>query len=182
MISYQLFFNMRRLTHAEKLDILRLAKNRSTYETATEFNRIHPNREHPLSQSTVSRILLQIERTGTVSPQKKSYPNSFSNAPGNIERVKAYFTHNPHASSRDAGYFFGTSHSTILKILHQTEFFPYKLRVHQQIHDEDLDTRVFFCRQLLDRIRIDRNFLKTNLWTDESPYRMNGGFNRQNRR
>lgn len=173
---------MRRLTIEEKLEILNLAKTRSTYETAAEFNRIHPDRERPLSQSTVSRILLQMGTTGSVHAKKKSYPNSFSNSPRSIRQVKAYFTQHPHASSRDAGHFFRVSHSTILKILHQANFFPYKQRVHQEILDEDLDTRLDFCRQMLDHIRTKKNFLKKILWTDESTYRMNGGFNRQNRK
>lgn len=180
--QFELQFNMVQLTLAEKIEILRLARNRSTRATATEFNRIHPNRERPLAHCTVARILAQVERTGSVDPQKKIYPHSFSNSRENIEQVKRYFVDHPHASTRDAGHFFRIHHSTVLRILHRMGFFPYKQRVHQEIYDHDMENRLNFCRQLLARIRINGNFLNKIFWTDESPYRINGGFNRQNRR
>ena len=58
---------------------------------------------------------------------------------------------------------------------------PYKFRPVQELSEENKRLRVMFCQELLERTRIDPNFLLKVMFTDEATFTTAGMFNRKNK-
>lgn len=70
--------------------------------------------------------------------------------------VCLHFHENPHESIRRGAAAFDSSPSTAWKTLRkEAKFHPYKMAVHQRLHDGDAERCKAFCIQMLDRINAD---------------------------
>lgn len=172
------------LTVQEKIEILEISRNRTNAETARVFNIRHPNRPKPLHVRTISKIKNHFHVYGTVHRKKRTTSLESQN---NYNRIKAevadFFEEHPHESTRRAGDRLGIPHTTVWKILKKDlKFWPYKMRVHQKLHEGDEIKRKEFCQHLLNRFNQDPDFYKCILWSDEKPFRVSDTFNRQNMR
>jgi len=102
---------------------------------------------------------------------------------GNEEReqdVLALVNVHPHTSSRAAAAEVGMSHPTVLKVLHRHKFHPYKLHLHQALHEGDTHKRIEYCVYVQGLIGEDPGFLSRVLWSDEATFHRDGTVNRHN--
>lgn len=102
---------MRPLTLEEKIEIVNLSRFNSCYGVAQEFNISHPDR--PIAQSTVSRILLAFNKTGSVHRKKRNTEYALRNSNDFIEAVKAHFQENPMDSLNSAARKLEVSYKTM---------------------------------------------------------------------
>ena len=72
------------------------------------------------------------------------------------------------------------SYSAISRVLDESGFKAYKLKVLHAIQQDDMDRHVEFCQWALQTIEDDDNFLNTLIFSDEAIFRMNGHVNKQN--
>lgn len=167
------------LTVEERVEVLQLLNANSSRMTAQLFNQRHPNRIRPLSHATVARIYQKFIETGSVEDKARAgRPRN-----QNIEAAVLEFVQvNPRASVRRMALATNHSTKTVSNVLHRNGFHPYKAQIHQAIFDDDDEQRMFFCTVLTDRLNADPGMAQNILWTDESLFRLNGTFNRQNNR
>lgn len=171
---------MRQLLLAEKLEILNLLQNRSSYQAAIDFNQNHHERQ--VSRSTVARIQSKMLAIGTIQRKQRSDKNGMRKPSWFIRRVKLYFKRRHHSSLRQAARYFNTSVETVRKVLKTMKMIAYKCTVTQEIYAGDERKRNQFCVEMLHRFNRDPFFKPNILWSDECLFPLNGVFNRQNYR
>lgn len=172
------------LTLAEKIEIFELSATRSVRDTAKVFNNRYPLKPDKLSYGTVRKIRENFKNRGDLHRKKRTTSAQTKiDAANKIAKVCLHFRENPHESVRRGAATLDSSPSTVWKILRkEVKFHPYKMSVHQRLHDGDAERRKAFCIQMLDRINADPDFHKNVFWTDEKPFRVHDSFNRQNMR
>ena len=72
------------------------------------------------------------------------------------------------------------SYSAICRILNESGFKAYKLKVLHAIQPDDKDRRVEFCQWGLQMIEDDDGFLQNLIFSDEAIFRLDGHVNKQN--
>ena len=63
----------------------------------------------------------------------------------NAATILAFAAIKPYASSRQIETKSGISQRSVLRILHQLKFHPYRMSLHQDLHGNDFLKRVNFC-------------------------------------
>lgn len=167
------------LTNEERIEILELFGGNSARLTAQIFNERHPDRNQPLSHATVVKIYNKFRETGSVKDRARAgRPRNLQIAQEVLDFVRA----NPRSSIRTMSRATNHGTKTVSNILHRNQFHAYKAQFHQRLYEGDDEPRLFFCNTL-------RGWLENNpwlgefiLWSDESLFRLNGAFNRQNNR
>ena len=53
----------------------------------------------------------------------------------------------------------GISQRSVLRILHQHKFHPYRMSLHQDLYDKDFQKRVNFCNWIRRKMGTDVSFL-----------------------
>ena len=86
----------------------------------------------------------------------------------------------PHQSSRHVAEIKGTCHQSVLKILKQHRFHPYKIQRHQTLSDDDFDRRIEFCEWALQKFDNNPYFPRDIIFSDEASFSVNGEVNKQN--
>lgn len=153
---------MARISEAEKIVIINIARSHSIRKTALIFNRRHNRVNNPISPTSVHRILMKIHRTGSIHRKKRYQP------PTRMQRmfqrrVLQLFNRNVHTSIREAELRFGTkSRGTIHNILKSQNMHPYKMRKHQRLLETDASQRLRFCQQPRTHFQMDPTFAKKN--------------------
>ena len=77
----------------------------------------------------------------------------------NAAAILAFAALNPHASSRQMEKKSGISKRSVLRILHQHKFHPYRMPLHQDLYGNDILKRVNFCNWIRRKMRTDVLFL-----------------------
>ena len=90
------------------------------------------------------------------------------------------FQDDVHISVRRAANAFEISPSSVLRILHDQKFHPYKLRTLHQLSEEDRADRLAFCRDELERIEERPEHLPNLFFSDEAHFHLHGGVNHHN--
>ena len=96
------------------------------------------------------------------------------------ERVVQHFQEDPNTSTRRASNALQMSRRTIQRILHDQRWYPYKVQVGQQLHEEDKENRMEFAQPELERIKGKPSHLEELTWSDEAHFHLGGGVNRHN--
>ena len=86
----------------------------------------------------------------------------------------------PHASSREMEKKSEISQRSVLRILHQHKFHPYRMSLHQDLYSNDFLKRVNFCNWICRKMRTDVSFLSHVLFSDEANFANTGNVNRHN--
>ena len=110
-------------------------------------------------------------------PQVKRRPIVNEN---NVAAILAFSALNPHASSRQMEKKSRVSKRSILRILHQDKFHPYRMSLHQDLYGNDFLTRVNYCNWIRRKMRTDVSFLSHVLFSDEANFANSGNVNRHN--
>lgn len=94
--------------------------------------------------------------------------------------VIGYFGMNPNTSLRTISVATGISLGTVHKITNINKFHPYKMKVCQELSEDDFDRRIELCEQMTTIINNNNEFLKNICFTDECTFYVNGFVNKHN--
>ena len=98
----------------------------------------------------------------------------------NVAAILAFAALNPHASSRQMEKKSGISQRSVLRILHQHKFHPFRMSLHQDLYGNDFLKRVNFCNCIRRKMRTDVSFLSHVLFSDEANFANTGNVNSHN--
>ena len=130
------------------------------------------------SHMAFKRLADRFCRFGTVKKtQVKRQPIVNEN---NAAAILAFTAFNPHASSRQMGKESRISQRSVLRILHQHKFHPYRMSLHQDLYGNDFLKRVNFCNWIRRKMRTDVSFLSHVLFSDEANFANTRNVNRHN--
>lgn len=174
---------MNKLTIPQRTEIVNLCTEGNTIRHVAEiFNGRHPNRIPPLAHGTVSRIWRKFQETGSVHDRPRAGRPSKVRNEAVIANVLDTLNETPRTSSRALANVTNLSRNTILSILHNHGYHPYKAQPHNLLYAGDNVKRIRFCTELLDLFNERPWMMDFVLWTDESLFRRVAPFNRQNDR
>lgn len=88
------------LSLTEKIEILKIRENSSMQETADIFNRRFPDRLHPLSKGTISKLEKKFLATGSLNNIPSSGRPSILRNNNEVDAIVNRFRDDPHASLR----------------------------------------------------------------------------------
>lgn len=128
---------------------------------------------------TIKRWHTNLLTSGSVVTVKRDRSSS-ERTEQNVERVVQHFEEDPNTSTRRASNALQVSRRTIQRILHDYGWHPYKVQVVQRLHEEDLENRMEFAEQELQRIQANPSHLVELTWSDEAHFHLDGGVNRHN--
>lgn len=74
------------------------------------------------------------------------------------------------------------SHQSIIRILHERGFHPYRLRRRHAMNEADHEARVLFATDILEMLDEDPQMLNNIIFTDEAHFSLNGHTNTWNSR
>ena len=119
-----------------------LGECRKNYRNAQDFyGARYPDRQQK-SQIAFKRLAERFCRFGTVK-QTRVKRRPFVNE-NNAAAILAFSALNPHTSSRQMEKKSGISQRSVLRILHQYNFHPYRMSLHQDLYGNDILKRVNF--------------------------------------
>lgn len=81
-------------------------------------------------------------------------------------------------SLRKASQQHNIDHKSVHKILKLIKFHLDKVKLIQELNDNDPDCRLEFCDLMMERIDADPNFLFNIIFSDEATFELNGQVNR----
>lgn len=169
-----------KLSVQQKIEILMMVgygdRSRTQMEVCDLFNDKYP--ERPITQSTVSKVEKKFRETGTVESARKSGRPSV-----NFDRkvdVLLAFEEDPHTSVRKISRDLDVSKTTVHKFLKLEKWHPFKIKLVQELNDDDPDRRIEFCEAIMDNYQRDPLFVSNIIFSDEATFTLNGEVNRQN--
>jgi len=101
----------------------------------------YQNRRQP-SDKTVTRLAMNLRIFGVFYPSKGTGNQSHPVHDANRDEVLRLAQENVHTSSRAIGAELNIIHSTVLKILKNMQFHPFKLHLHQALQEADYPLRL----------------------------------------
>lgn len=154
--------------------------NRNAEETAREYSRRFPTKQHP-SPRFVRRLVNRLRSTGSCIPQRGRHGHHQSALSSELEiDILAYFASYPHASVRSAESELGVSSATVWRTLQRHGWRPYSLHFHQALLPSDYQRRFDFCNWALAKEDELPNFLRNVIFTDECCFAQDGTINLHN--
>lgn len=163
----------------ERVEIVFLyGQHRSYNGTANAFNERHP--DNPITRKAVTSLIIKFERTGSVLDEKRSGRPSTDNL--TEVGVLAEFSTNPQQSAREVARNHNLPRWSVFKVLKVHHFHPYKIKLVQELSEDDFDRRIEFCEILTNRLESREMSSFNILFTDEASFALNGEVNRHNSR
>lgn len=153
-------------------------RRRSHVEVCTLFNNEHPNRE-PITRSTVTKIYLKFRNSGHVKDINRSGRPKVATEDKKLD-ILLTLTENPHAATRQLALDNDLSQGTVLNILHKEKFHPYKIKLIQELFEDDFDRRIQFCEEIMGICDNNPRFVSSIIFSDEATFSLNGAVNRHN--
>ena len=177
---------MFRLSERERISLLMMRgwgdQQRSYTNVVNLFNATFRNGDGvtPLSKSTVSKTLRRFEETGSIKNRPVTgRPQAATNEEKSLD-VLLSFVENPHESSRSVALQQDIDQKSVLKILKVNKFHPYKMKLVQELNEDDPDRRIEFCETMMEMITQNPIFLQNIVFSDEATFQLNGEVNRHN--
>ena len=93
-----------------------------------------------------------------------------------------HFSRRPRQSTRRAGLELNMSHQSIIRILHERGFRPYRLRRRHAMNEADYEARVLFATDVLEMLDEDPQMLNNIIFSDEAHFSLSGNTNTWNSR
>lgn len=139
-----------------------------------------PNRRHP-HYSTFIEIHRRLRETGTFKPNKRNCgaTRTVRNEVNDAE-VLDRIDDNPSTSSRAISRDMNLSYSSVWRIAHEHQLYPFHLQKVMALTDEDYVIRVNFCEWFLQMYQRSNDFPRYVLFTDEAYFSRDGYFNSRN--
>ena len=136
------------LTLEQRIEIVLLAATGSYRHIANTFNLKYPDRQPPLHHSAVAKIISKFKETGSVKDKERSGPKKTVTNEDMAANVLGAFSLSPKKSTRRMALEVGISQGSVMNILHQNRWHPYKLQMYQHLNEDDPDRRLEFCEWL----------------------------------
>lgn len=169
------------LSVTQRIEILILLgcgdKTRTQKQVCEIFNTKYPDRR--ISQSTVSRIENKFREFGNVTDIPKSGRKRILDDEKKLD-VLLDIQDNPHKPTRQVAADNDVSKTSILRLLKNEKYHPYKIHLVQELNEDDPDRRLEFCEIMANRCQDDPLFIKNILFSDEATFVLNGTVNKQN--
>lgn len=73
------------------------------------------------------------------------------------------------------------SETSIIRILNKYHYHPNKIKLVQELTEDDFDRRLQFCEEIMMRSDEDNNLFTHMVFSDEATFQLNGNVNRHNR-
>ena len=124
------------------------------------------------SHMAFKRLADRFCRVGTVKQTRVKRRPIFNE--NNAAAILAFGALNRHASSRQMEKKSGISQRSVLRILHQYEFHPYRMSLHQNLYCNDFLKLVNFCNCIRRKMRTDVSFLSYILFYNEANFANTG--------
>lgn len=171
-------------TRAEYCDMMLLygGLGQNALAASAEYAVRFPNRRRP-TPGVILRLMHRLRETGNVIPNRRFDAVGrarFARIPVFEEYVLNHVADNPTTSIRSIARTCNRSYSTIQRILADEGQHAFHYTRVQALKPEDYPRRVAFCRWLLRQNRLDPDFSKKILFTDESTFGREGTFNYHN--
>ena len=88
----------------------------------------------------------------------------------NAAAISSFAAINSHASSRQMKKKSGISQRSVIRILQQHKFHPYRMSLHQDLNNNNFLKRVNFCNWFRRKMRTDISFFNHVLFSDEANF------------
>lgn len=174
------------LTVRERITLLMMRgygdKERSYQEVADLFNETYPDRGIPISKSTVQKTVIRFQRTGKVEDEARSGRPKTATNDEEALNVMLSVVESPETSTRKLGHQEEMSRRSVQRILNKHKYHPYKMRLVQELSEDDFDRRVEFCDEMMTRYVENNYFFFWTCFSDEATFELNGKVNRHNMR
>ena len=120
--------------------------------------------------------------TGSLITPNKDNQARTSRNEENFKKFEFNFKDNPYSSTRRTSPILDVSQSSVVRILKNIKWHPYKFQVIQKLSAEDIAKRSQFAHEELARIENNSMHLASLLFSDEAHFHLNGAVNRHNHR
>lgn len=175
---------MFRLSERERISLLMMRgwgdMQRSYTNVTNLFNATFRNDGTPISRGTVSKTIRRFDDIGSVRNRPLAgRPSTATNEEKSLDVLQS-FVENPHETLRSAALQHDIHHTSVLKILKRNKFHPYKMRLVQELNEDDPDRRIEFCETMMEMITENPQFLGNVVFSDEATFQLNGNVNRHN--
>lgn len=160
----------------ERVEIIKLFfKNKDCARvTAALFNERHP--EHNVSAVYVLQLVAKFNATGSVGNKKRVHERDEARKMA----VLGHVVMDPTLSTRKLSAVSGESRTTIRRILKKHKFHPFKIRLVQELNEDDFDRRLQFCEVVSEIINNNHNYIFDICFSDECSLYFNGTVSRHN--
>lgn len=160
----------------ERVEMIKLffRNNDSARVTADLFNERHPGNN--VSAAYVVQLVAKFDATGSVGNKKRVYERDEAREVA----VLGHVAMDPTLSTRKLSDVSGVSRTTIMRILKQHKFHPFKIRLVQELNEDDFDRRLQFCEVVSEMINDNQNYMFDICFSDECSFYLNGIVNRHN--
>lgn len=174
---------MNRLTIPERTEIVGLCVEGNSFRVAAAvFNDRYPNRQPPLAHGTISNLWRKFTETGSVHDLPRTGRPSKVRNENVVANVLNLVNQNPRTNTRALANVTNCCRNTLMKILHNNGYHPYKAQPHNLLYEGDHIRRIQFCNDILGLLNERPWMCDYIMWTDESLFRRIAPFNRQNDR
>lgn len=161
-------------SQADKMEIIIIygETGRNSVKAQELYAQCYSDRNHP-SRRYFNRIIHLFLEIGSMNTLKRKRRETKTNEEAEIA-VPVAVAHDPQISCRQIECYSGISKTSVLRILRHHKFHPYHISLHQEVHGEDFENRVQFCKWALRRLQINPNFFDNVLFIDESIFTNHG--------
>lgn len=154
-----------------------VCRQRTHDEVCEVFNNKYQDRT-PISRGTVSKIIQKFDAFDNV----KDRPRSGRPAILDDTKMDVFLSvvEDPHKPTRVVSQEIQVCQRTVCKYLRKEKWHPYKVKLVQELREDDSDRRIQFCEIMLERFNREPNFYNCIIFSDEATFYLNGTVNRQN--
>lgn len=169
-------------TLQERIELVLIyAQDGCTLQRASEiFHLRHPGRPNPPTLRTVSKLMEKFKRTGSVADDKRSGRPKTATSVEMQEMVVASVLNTKQQSLRELQNDAGISTNSVGRILKLHKFHPYKIKLVQELVEDDFDRRIQFCENIMEINIRDPTFVRRICFSDEATFHLKGTVNRHN--
>jgi transposase len=170
-----------RRSNEERVAVVRLLSecNGSLAEVQRRFKKIFPRQS--ISKATIKSINNKFDETGSVHDMKRSGRPLTGRKEEMVNCIQEKIKKSPRNSIRRLSREMGVSRSTVHRIVRiDLKLKCYTPTLVQELQPDDLTKRMAFAEKWLERVIVERAFLKRVIWSDEAIFKMNGIVNRHN--
>lgn len=167
-------------THLEKCDMMEcyIVCNKNSLQARERYGVLFPTRNLPDRRYFL--LLYRKFRSNENVFKKTRTKKQFIISEATEINVLAFFEANPNNAINDLKEESGLSLGTIHNILKKHKFVPFRYRPIQTLVPGDQERRTQFCQWYINQVRLNHNFWRLILWSDESNFSNRGMYNRKN--
>lgn len=166
-------------TLQERIQIVELffLNNQNALRTAELFNERGENRN--VQRKYVLELIAKFRETGSVANKKRNVQRPVRNEVTQVA-VLGHAIMDPRLSTRQLALVSGINRRSVQRILKSNHFHPYKIKLVQELNEDDYDRRLEFCETVSERASNNPNFVFNTCFSDECSFFLNGTVNRHN--